>query len=410
MFEQFFVLVQPVFFQGLSLVFRSAFVWLPLLLIYVAIQLWLYFIRARYLDSLEWTLLEIKIPKIISKTPQAMEVVLTALHQPRDDDNLLIGSWLKGQVRGWFSLELASIGGDIHFYIRTQKFFRNLVEASLYAQYPEISVSEVEDYTNNVPYDLPGSDWKVWGAEMALTKDDPYPIKTYVHYGLDKAQKEEEKTDPITATLEFLSSIGPGEQIWIQILIMATKDRYNKKGAWFAKQGWKDEGKALIEKLMQRDKKKDDAAKADINILSPGERRVVEEVERSISKLGFDCGIRGLYLAKGDLFKPVNIVGILGAFKQYNSQDLNGFKPGSTTGVKYPWQDPTGRVVAEKKAAMFDAYRRRMYFYPPYVRKPFVLNTEELATIYHFPGQVAQTPTLGKIESKRAEAPVNLPI
>jgi hypothetical protein len=89
---------------------------------------------------------------------------------------------------------------------------------------------------------------------------------------------------------------------------------------------------------------------------------------------------------------------------------MNGFKPQNTTGVKYPWQDPTGRRVADMKSAMFDAYRRRMYFYPPYARTPFVLNTEELATVYHFPGRVAQTPTLGKIESKRAEAPVNLPI
>lgn len=410
MFADFFTLVQPVFLQGLAFAFTGAFVWLPPLLIYIAIKLWLYFIRARFINGLEWTLLEIKLPKIINKTPQAMEVVLTGLHQPRDDDNLLIGSWIKGQVRGWFSLELVSIAGDIHFYIRTQKFFRNLVESHIYAQYPEVSISEVEDYTNNVPYDVPGSDWKLWGGEMVLTKDDPYPIKTYVHYGLDKPQKEEEKTDPITATLEFLSSIGPGEQIWIQILIMATKDRYHKSGTWFGRQGWKDEGKALIEKLMKRDKKKDDA-KADINILSPGERRVVEEVERSLGKLAFDCGIRSIYLGKGDAFKPANIAGVVGAFKQYNSQDMNGFKPGPVgVGVKYPWQDPTGRVVAEKKAAMFDAYRRRMYFYPPYDRKPFVLNTEELATIYHFPGQVAQTPTLGKIDSKRAEAPVNLPI
>jgi hypothetical protein len=39
-----------------------------------------------------------------------------------------------------------------------------------------------------------------------------------------------------------------------------------------------------------------------------------------------------------------------------------------------------------------------------------VMNVEELATIFHFPGEVATTPTLEKIESKRGEPPIDLPI
>ncbi|OHB13689.1 MAG: hypothetical protein A2Y49_02110 [Candidatus Zambryskibacteria bacterium RIFCSPLOWO2_12_39_8] len=59
---------------------------------------------------------------------------------------------------------------------------------------------------------------------------------------------------------------------------------------------------------------------------------------------------------------------------------------------------------------MLDAYKRREYFFKPYKRKHFVLNTEELATLFHFPGQVSTTPTFTRIESKKAEAPANLPI
>jgi hypothetical protein len=40
----------------------------------------------------------------------------------------------------------------------------------------------------------------------------------------------------------------------------------------------------------------------------------------------------------------------------------------------------------------------------------FILNTEELATLYHFPGQVAATPSFKRISSTKAEAPTNLPI
>ena len=59
---------------------------------------------------------------------------------------------------------------------------------------------------------------------------------------------------------------------------------------------------------------------------------------------------------------------------------------------------------------MFDAYRKRSYFFPPYTRTVFQLNIEEIATMFHFPGRVSETPNLARIESKRGEAPVNLPV
>ena len=66
--------------------------------------------------------------------------------------------------------------------------------------------------------------------------------------------------------------------------------------------------------------------------------------------------------------------------------------------------------INKQKKKIFDAYVRRSYFYAPYKAKPFVLNSEELATIYHFPGGVAETPTFTRIESRKGEPPANLPV
>ena len=46
-----------------------------------------------------------------------------------------------------------------------------------------------------------------------------------------------------------------------------------------------------------------------------------------------------------------------------------------------------------------------------HTESPFisVLNTEELATLYHFPGQVASVPTLPRIDSVKSTAPMNIP-
>ena len=130
----------------------------------------------------------------------------------------------------------------------------------------------MEDYVNNIPsYGASGSDWLMWGTEFKLSKDDAYPIKTYIDYGLDDNPKEEHKIDPLTPVLEFLGSIGPSEQVWIQILVMSTMKRFKKPGAWFKKQDWRGSADALIHKLMKRDKLKElgDAATFADAVLSP---------------------------------------------------------------------------------------------------------------------------------------------
>ena len=67
------------------------------------------------------------------------------------------------------------------------------------------------------------------------------------------------------------------------------------------------------------------------------------------------------------------------------------------------------------KKNLLECYKKRLYFYPEfspkhYHVKHFVMTTEELATIYHFPGGVVRTPTFGRITAKKVEPPPNLPI
>ena len=115
------------------------------------------------------------------------------------------------------------------------------------------------------------------------------------------------------------------------------------------------------------------------------------------------------WAAKKEFFDGTNIGGMLGALKPFSSMDLNGFKP-QNIGVDYPWEDWNDMRLNYQKRKIYDAFVRRAWFYAPYKIKPFVLNTEELATIYHFPGEVAQTPSLPRISSKRVVPPSNLPI
>jgi len=379
----------------------------PIVFAFLVFKLWRSLKEAQYIREMEWVLLEIRMPRQIDKSPQAMEVVFNALHQTNE------GNWytklIKGELRPWFSLELVSVGGSVHFYIRTIKNFKNLIESQIYSQYPNVEITEAEDYTQNVPYALKGSDWDLAGFTFTLTKPDPYPIKTYVDYGLDKDPKEEYKVDPFTPLVELLGSLKPGEQMWFQFLVMATKDRFSEKKSWFKKTDWQGEAEKEVEKIMAKTTS-DDNKKGDSMRLSPGDKTKLEAIQRSIAKPGFDVGFRTIYLGKKDVFDKVNFGAMASVTKQFSSMELNGFKPLNSTSVKYPWNDIFGRKEPKLKWYMFDAYRRRSYFYAPYKYPPFVLNTEELATLYHLPGQVAETPTLGRIESRTSEPPPNLPI
>lgn len=382
--------------------FKTAIWWYPFLAAYLLWYVYLGYIRANWIKNLKWVLLEIKMPKEIMKSPKAMEVVLSQIHQPTEGS--LTEQYIQGRVRSWFSLELVSLGGEVHFYVRCEAKYKNLIESQFYSQYPGVEVVQVDDYVYKVPYGLAGSDWDFFGIEFKLSKADAYPIKTYIDYGLDKDPKEEFKIDPLTSQLEFLGSLGPGEQAWFQLGVMAARDRYRKPGTIFGTQSWKDAGKAEVDKI--KGEKNEFGSFA----LSPGEREKLEAVERSMSKYGFEASYRTLYLAKKDSFVGTNIGRMINSIKQYGSENLNGFKLGVFTSFDYPWQDIGGRRLAYRKRRMFDNYRRRSFFYPPATPPVFILNTEEVATMYHLPGLVANTPTLDRIASKRGEPPPNLPV
>jgi hypothetical protein len=186
------------------------------------------------------------------------------------------------------------------------------------------------------------------------------------------------------------------------------------KSSPFKKVDWKNDAKRLKDELMKEHIVIDENGKEKRNIqnMTQAEKEALTAIEKSIGKPGFDVGIRGIYLAKKDIFDPINITGMLGSFKQYNSVNLNSFKPTNTTGFDYPWQDPTGSRARRLKKKIFNAYWDRGFFSPPYSkdREPFVLNSEELATIFHFPGRSTEAPTFERIEAKKATPPANLPV
>jgi hypothetical protein len=398
-------------------------IFVPVILIYIFVLLYIRATQLKYIAKQKPVLLEIKIPKDIQKSPLAMEIVLGCMQQ--NGAATYTEAYIDGKTNPWFSLELVSLEGQVHFYIwASQGGFKNLIEAQVYAQYPTVEIYQVpneKDYVKHFSYNP--DKHIMWGMQYGLTDNEVYPIKTYVDYNMEKDQKDEFRIDPMTAVLEYLGSVGSGQQAWIQILIKKHGKMGLKEFRLKETPSWK---KAALAEIDQIRKDATPPSKGDFpGFPNPtkGQIEKIAAIERSLSKFAFDTCMRGFYLSKKETFNPIYISGLIGSIRQYSSNYLNGFKLQTKTDVSDPFKDMCtifpflipyrDRKIQKLKKDMYNAYRLRSFFYPPYQnykQNPFILNTEELATIYHFPGNVSATPSLSKINSKKSEPPANLPI
>ncbi|MEK7555014.1 MAG: hypothetical protein AAB518_03470, partial [Patescibacteria group bacterium] len=146
---------------------------------------WLFWRQTLFEHSIQFVLLELRIPREVRKSPRAMEQVLMAIHSLRNTANDLQEKYWDGEVTRWYALEIASFSGETHFYIRTYHKQRRLVEAAFFSYYPDVEVVEVPDYIDRMPASIAEMEeqgYDVWGSEMKLAKEDAYPIRTYTDF------------------------------------------------------------------------------------------------------------------------------------------------------------------------------------------------------------------------------------
>lgn len=410
-----------IFMQGVaalafSLALFLAPLWLPFLLMNAAWSLWVNLKRSEFIAKQDYIVLEVKPPRSFDKTPLAMEAVLSGLHHHPGE-----GTWYKkyflGGVRPWWSLELASLEGQVHLFIWTRAAFRRLIESNIYSQYPGAQVVEVPDYTRLIS--AKESEWGIWGCDFTHTDKDPIPIKTYVEYGLDKVQKEHEQVDPLANLIEFMGSMGSGEYLWVQFIIREHRgEKYGSRTNASGKQyTWRDEAAEIVSEIRTKTRETytdpvTGQERPGFPNPTKGQSDKIAAIERNTSKLAFDVGARAVYLCRPDRFDPIVVTGIIGLFKQFSSEGWNGIK-GTRWMMEfddYPWELGSSKLKRKYRRELVEAYRRRQFFHEPFKEDPMVMSTEELATVYHLPSGAVPAPALPRIQSATSEAPSNLPV
>lgn len=136
--------------------------------------------------------------------------------------------------------------------------------------------------------------------------------------------------------------------------------------------------------------------KNQMKYMTPGQMKLVEAMEKKIEKIGFETNMRAVYLARKEVFNPSRgVTALIGSISQFNIPTANSIVVGAQASSD------------KKKAKYVEAYRSRSMDLEVHA---YVLNIEELATLWHFPMSHVKVPLLQKAANKAAEPPSGLPV
>lgn len=359
------------------------YVWLPLVIL-LSFLTWRNYQQLNEFISSDNVLLILEIPKTNDKKELAAEQLFASLHGILRDKRELK---LSRGAQEHLSFEVASVNGQIRFYVWTPRSLQSFVEGQIYAQYPTVQIHQAsEDYTEHE------RDHSVtYTTEMTLTASEFLPIKTFQTFEVDPLAG-------ITGTLAKLESTG--EELWIQVLAKPVEDSWQVEADhWISRLR---EGSASILPSVGGSMRwlgglfaalwrppEEGLAGGKGPEISERNKTRIAEAEKKATKLGYEVKIRLAYLGENQTNAKLRMQALVGTFKQFNSTNLNGFKP-----IKAAY----GKEFLEK-------YRRRAFF-----GDGFILNIEELASVFHLPHTNVETPNIVWASAKTAEPPSKLPV
>jgi len=331
-----------------------------------------------------FTLLSISVTKDNDRTPLAAEQMFAALHGIFREDST---------IQPQLSFEIVSHKNSIRFYAHVPNRLKDFVLSQIYAQYPTVEIDEVEkDYAEV------DSDRVIAASELHFNKPRVYPIKTFQNF----------EVDPLSGITGILSSTADDEEIWVQLVIRPLDDSWQDEGEEIVNdvKEPKSKGKRTVEIIRQEIKnfavdiiesiftgsgsdQKEEKKNDDKKELSGPVQQALKGVEEKITKLGYEATIRIVVVAPNSYEAKAKLEQVVGAYKQFNSINMNAFVSSAVSGDK----------------SAIDLYKSR-----DAGEAALLLNITEMASVFHFPSDTVVTPTIAYAGSKKGEPPANLPV
>lgn len=307
--------------------------------------------RKREEEALKFVLLQVALPNENEIKIDAMEQIIAALYSIKTGGKF---KFLKPQPH--ISFELVSSQGEIKFYVSCPQKLIETVERQINGGYPDASIKQVEE--DNI-FSESG---KVACQWLVLKKESFYPLKAY----------KELPTDPLSSITSAIAKLGENEGAAIQVLISPAENDWQKSGRGFITSSKKQEA---------------DPEKATFKI----DARTLEAIESKCSRPGFETSIKIVTCAPTTALAKARLENIKSSFAQFDST----------------WNRLTSKKIRFRHSFMIDfIYRYQPIFW---WGGKTILNSEEIASIFHFPNKTVETPNIFWLKAKPAPPPANLP-
>jgi len=331
---------------------RGALILLLVVLILVFGYMFFQWLKHRRREdcALNFVTLLVRLPKDNEIKIDAAEQMFTGLYSLKKSGPL---QFLKPE--DIFSFEIVALQEKIEFHVNCPRKIRDLVEKQIHGAYPQADIKEVDEAN------IFNEKGKVAFEALKLDKSTYLPLRTY----------KDLPTDGLSLLTSAMSKMRFGEGAVLQIVL----EPASKK--------WRKTGKSYI----SREKKRE----ADPDTATYGhDPKEMEAIATKAEKPGFRVATRIVVSADNEAMAESHLNNIKGAFSQFRS-GYNSF-----TKVRF----------FPKHLFMIDFLYRYM---PLFNFTTPILNTEELATIFHFPNKTVETHHIEKLNAKSAPAPNEVP-
>lgn len=341
------------FIQRASLFFINFFLIIGLvfalcILAYLLFQWFKHRNRESY--SLDFVTLMVRVPRDNEIKIDAAEQMFASLHSLKREG---VFSFL--QAEEMMSFEIVGLKEEITFYVSCPRRIRDSVEKQIHGAYPFADIKE-QDEVN-----IFSEKGRVAFTSLQLKDAHYLPLKTY----------KDLPTDGLSLITSAFSKMGDGDGAILQVLIQPEGNGWQKKGRNYIKNEKKREA---------------DPQKATYG----HDPKEMEAITTKVEKPGFRVSIRAVVSSPTDTTAELHLTNITGAFAQFSSA-YNEFKR--------PW-------FFIKHLFMVDFIYRYM---PLFNFGTSILNTEELATLFHFPNKTVETHHIKWLTAKNAPAPNLIP-
>ncbi len=296
------------------------------------------------------------------------------------------------------SFELVAHNGLIRYYVVVPMVLLDTVKQAVSAAYPTARLEEVEAV--NIFSDV-GKISGTIGGEFTLKRPYEFPIATY----------QESKRDAMRALLNALSTSNRDDGVGIQVLIRPAPDSWakqiekrvenikaGKKGAASGKSGAFGDGSTLyyFSQLLEVLWKPPDTNKNgepvtnEAKPLSGTDQAKVEAMEEKSRYAGYEVLVRVVASSSTSARSQVLLSNIIAAFAMFDSPTKNGFT-----------FTPTRNIEQFVTSYIFR-------FFPAEVNTN-ILNTVELATLFHLPDQTnIPSSQVERQKSKQVDGPTEV--